>query len=324
MSPRWASRASAGVRSLVAGTLPTIARKKPLVMLQAYIDESNSEIGDRRFLLAGYLHTAPAWEEFSDYWDQQCKASPRIDYLHMVDAQSLRGQFRGWRPEDRDRKVLALARVIRYFQPHSMCCSVSRKGYLELVAPHAPYHFKNPYFACFYGITLGLAHLHADSNLTSPMDLIFDQNSASQDVLMCYDFVRAEQIPEVAASMRSTPLFRDDIDVLPLQAADMLVWHLRREAEGTADAHHLETLRVMSEGSIRASWNISRAELESMAKNFARLDTKGLQTKGQWRTTSRWIRGMQEAGHDVLMDVERPRGFIARAYAILSRLFRTR
>jgi methionine aminopeptidase len=37
--------------------------------------------------------------------------------------------------------------------------------------------------------------------------------------------------PAIAAVMGSTPVFRDDKKMLPLQAADLLAWHLRRRKE---------------------------------------------------------------------------------------------
>src|SRR5207249_4436298 len=46
-----------------------------------------------------------------------------------------------------------------------------------------------------------------------------------------YDHYKRLQKPEIAALMGSTPIFRDDKLVLPLQAADMVAWHKRRRVD---------------------------------------------------------------------------------------------
>jgi hypothetical protein len=291
-------------------------------MLQAYFDESYSEVGRKCVYMAGYVTYASTWAEFSDVWDQQCKASPRIDYLHMVEAQNLRDQFKGWRPDDRDRKVLALASVVRHFRPWAISCSVSREDYSELVTPYAPFQMKSPYFACFYGIVLGLARLQSRLGNPIPLDLIFDEQASQWDVLMAYDFVKAEQRPDIAAAMGSAPIFRNDKQILPLQAADMLAWHLRRDAEGTADAQHQKTLHVLREGCVNVRWDMTAEEIAPMGARMKTLDISGIQTRQQWRAFKREFSEMKEAGVDPMsMHTEPRRGFVR---DVLFRLFRGR
>src|SRR4051794_29919926 len=88
-----------------------------MVMLQAFVDDSASETGDRRLFLAGYLHNAEAWAMLSDAWERELKKPPSIAYFKMQEAESLdkKGQFAGWSAAERDNKVFALAHIINHF-----------------------------------------------------------------------------------------------------------------------------------------------------------------------------------------------------------------
>jgi hypothetical protein len=117
-------------------------------MLQAYVDDSTSEVGDQRLFLAGYINTADRWIRFSDAWKEELQAPPgEIDYLKMSEAYVLRGQFQGWSPEDRHEKLRGLSRVIRHFKPASIHCSVSTNEFASTVALTAPYGLARPYCA---------------------------------------------------------------------------------------------------------------------------------------------------------------------------------
>lgn len=66
---KWGeSTAADAVRELVVGIAPSVAGKRLLVAVQAYIDDSYNE--DGTFVLAGHVATADAWEAFSREWEQ--------------------------------------------------------------------------------------------------------------------------------------------------------------------------------------------------------------------------------------------------------------
>jgi len=88
----------------------------------------------------------------------------------------------------------------------------------------------------FYGVILKLAHLHHDMGVKFPVDYIFDQQgSMGDDSVIWYKHIKSWQKPEMAALMGGNPRFEDDKTVLPLQAADMLAWHVRRRIDNPKD-----------------------------------------------------------------------------------------
>lgn len=89
-------------------------RRSP-ILLQAFCDDSASDKGDKRLFMAGYLDRADRWQLFSEAWLEELQALPSIAYLRMVEANNLRGQFKGWTKKARDQKLKGLARVIIVF-----------------------------------------------------------------------------------------------------------------------------------------------------------------------------------------------------------------
>jgi hypothetical protein len=235
-------------------------------VLQAYIDDSASQQGDRKLFLAGYVHDAAQWALFSNDWDAVLHEAPVIEYFKMSEAQNLSEQFRHWSAPQRDRKIERLIDVIVKHKPWSIQCSVSQRLFNEIVLPVAPYELRHPYGVCFHGIVIGVARIHREMGLTVPVDFIFDeQGSVGDDAVVWYRQIKKHQSPEIRALMGSTPIFKSDRDVLLLQAADLLAWHVRRDDE-SGDAYAKR--RVMF-GPKHRGLEITEEVLRGWAAGFA-------------------------------------------------------
>lgn len=211
-----------------------------MVSLHAFVDDSSSDVGDRRLFLAAYINGAGPWIDFGNKWRATLAQNPEISYLKMSEAQNLSGQFRGWSVSERDAKILQLARVIEETRPWSVFCSISRSEYAKIVAPVAPYPLKQPYFSCFWGIIRTAAdyHLHLDrgrpanTSPVPPVEFVFDeQGGLGADAALWYNWLKNDQEPDIARLMGDKPIFGDDKQMAALQAADMLAWHVRRRHE---------------------------------------------------------------------------------------------
>ena len=266
----------------------------PLAFLKAFIDDSSAESSDRRLFLAGYLNTAEKWERFERAWEEELKTPPSIDYLKMVEAQNLRDQFRGWLDADRDEKLRGLARVICHFEPFSFQFSINRSRYYELVTPTAPRGFGNPHFIGSFGIVSGLARFISSQKIKTPIDFIFDQqDGVSGDVNLFFEYMM-EALPRATRRLITrTPIFRDDKEFVPLQAADMLAWHLRREHEYGALA--MATLLRCEKGHLVSE--LPETVMQSWSNQIDRLPVLDqFKSKDQWRTIKREIVRFQSLG----------------------------
>jgi hypothetical protein len=122
------------VLSMVAGIPSRLRHNWLMLMLQGYIDDSGSDMQGPVYVLSGFIGHVEEWAQFSDKWDIELRKTPAISYFEMSDAESLKEQFQGWTPEDRDAKVMSLAKLI---VPHVICnveCLVSQADY-DLVVP---------------------------------------------------------------------------------------------------------------------------------------------------------------------------------------------
>jgi hypothetical protein len=270
---------------------------RDLVMLQVYVDDSASDDGDQRLFLAGYINTADKWIRFSDAWQEELDHSPRINYLKMSEANNLGGEFRGWTAAARDEKLRGLARVIRHFSPASIHSSISRADFKTIVSPVAPYGFNRPYFYCFQAIIVPLVNSMLEYGLPKvPVDFIFDeQEGMGEEARFFYRIIRDGQPAAVRSMLSSDPIFRDDKQVLPLQAADMLAWHVRRNHIRNPDAFQVPDF--LSADGHHMAVDIDTEWLNRIADGYLSVPgTQHLKTKGAWRKTMREVERIEEAG----------------------------
>lgn len=176
--------------------------------LQAYTDDSASEIGDQRLFLAGYLNQASKWRLFSEAWTAELRAVPAIDYLKMSEANALAGQFEGWTESARNEKLRGLARAISHFKPLSFEFSVSREDYYRYVRPVAPRGLGNSHFVCCFGVVSGVARYVESQKVKIPIQFIFDQQTGvSDDMALFFDHMK-RNLPKGAGRLISGPCVR--------------------------------------------------------------------------------------------------------------------
>lgn len=256
-----------GVDNLTCGYSTQMRARKVLVVLQAFIDDSGSDKRpDKRLVLAGYIQTAEAWSSFSEDWAAVLASEPPLKSLHMT------GGFHGFTKLARERKIDALVSVLEKYRPISIECAVSKRDYVELLQDVVPYDIRHPYFPCFVGILQCVAKAIEAEGLHGPVDLIFDmQGNVGQAAALWYVPLKHSD-PLLARTLGGPPIFRSDDDVLPLQAADMLAWHVRKLSEPDFDGRHLEVANAIR---FRHRYmEVPREMIASWAKEFA--ETPGI------------------------------------------------
>jgi hypothetical protein len=212
-------------------------------MLKCFVDDSGSDLEPGGvFVLAGYVMEEPRWEDFAERWDAQLQRPYAIDYCHMADAESGDGPFIGIDRIHRNRKVMDLAEAIYECHPTALACEMSWADYFAHIKGHVDSRLDNPYAVLFFKIMAMNAALQIKINEEvpleirqqngidiKPVDFIFDdQGPAGLKCLRWYSELR-ERLPEPDRTIiANTPQFKSDRDLTPLQAADMLAWHVRR------------------------------------------------------------------------------------------------
>lgn len=212
--------------------------------LQAYFDDSGSDTAsDNFFVLAGYITTVAKWAKFSDEWQACLDRSPGAAYFKSTEAMHLRGEFRldkGWTRELRDERVVELAHIIWRHCPIALSAVVRHQDFADTIATLPMFSGektisnRHPYTFLWYhllseiwlnGHTFGLGK--------GPCDCIFDKQLGFE--AEAYRFWQTLEeamgkppVPPWFDWIGSAPIFRDDKNFLPLQAADLLAWANRR------------------------------------------------------------------------------------------------
>jgi hypothetical protein len=237
-----------------------------LVMFKAYFDDSSSDEDDKNFVLAGCIQSYKVWADFTFLWEAALAARPSIKYFHMREARKLEGQFERWKATERDRKIKHLATVLASFRPWTLSAYISKKEHEAILKPVSPHLIRHPYFSLFYTVVLKLAHWHHDMGITAPVNYVFDEQGVlGEDAVIWYQHIKSWQKPELAELMGGTPGFENDKVVLPLQAADMLAWHVRRWKDNPEDD--------------RSQW--ATAPLDGLTYNEVRLTKDALITAAE-------------------------------------------
>jgi len=267
-----------------------------LAFLQAVVDDSASDRGDKRLFLAGFLLSAGDWAKFSDAWDAALKHGKPIAYLKMSEANSLRGEFSGWTDEARDLKLASLKLVIDEFDPLSFHVSVARAGKWEHFKAVAPRGLGAPHFPCTFAVASMLGKYAASESIPNKIEFIFDQqNGVDDDISLFFNYMKKGLPRETRERIAYKPIFRDDKLFAPLQAADMLAWGLRRTHEECGDWK--ANTRPMPIGNRHVSNEVDSL-LYAWIDAFSKMPAiKRMQSKADWRNLKVALRDSLARGY---------------------------
>ena len=282
--------------------MPDICGSAGLAFLQAFIDDSAAQKGDRRLFLAGYLHSAETWAQFSDDWQTELNAWPSIEYFKAREANNLDGQFhhkKGWDEGIRDVKVGNFAAIISHYQPFSFEFSVNRQIFEDELKPVSPYGLGRPHFTMCFAVVAGITRYLAQQGISTSIEFIFDeQQGVDADIAMFFSEMKKSLPVEAQNLIEGSPVFKNDREkrYMALQAADLLAWNLRSEHE-TGDKVPL--LRHLVNENVHLTQQIPDEIVRTWADHHSKQPgVSQVQSRSQWRTLKQEIKRLQEAGID--------------------------
>jgi uncharacterized protein DUF3800 len=235
------SPAADRVWAQVSGLRPDLAGKRLFMVMQAYIDDSAEEGGV--FVLAGYIANAESWVKFSGIWDKMLPTfgTPRPDGRYHFKMNEMAN-----RP-DGIAKSEPFFRVIEDHVLGWLSVSIDQSELRSAIARiHIPGEiieywnaYTNPWYITF---RLLLDSFHIDRPKfeealhDEKIDFYFDNGVDKKIVFATWDNYIKSRPDEVKKYYGSVPRFEDDMEFLPLQAADFLAWWVRKwRHEGTPE-----------------------------------------------------------------------------------------
>jgi hypothetical protein len=225
------------IRAIECGLPSGERNKRWIVVLRAYIDDSGTQGKEPFFTLGGFISTTDNWARFSDEWKAQLDADPPIPYFSMHRAFYPReGPFKGWKKRAIERRVAEFVRIIRTHAIMRVSCSMRKDDYEELIKgkfvknKKNPFHvIDHPYFLCFWTLINAVIHYQREYGWNTQIDFIFDeQGKMGVETVRWFQIIKKVAPKESKPFFGSPPIFQDDKKFLPLQAADMYAWSIRR------------------------------------------------------------------------------------------------
>jgi hypothetical protein len=256
------------VRALYAGVTPQMRQNRLILVLQAYADDSGNHKESHVFVLAGFVAKAdPDWILFEKEWADALAKPPRLAYFKMKECHALKGQFNGWKKQDRDERLAELVTIIKNRALASIFALVPRGEFSAAISRSKSRWSKSPYGVVYYALVWATLKSVLSSGITDQVDFIFDEQlRLSDDVQAAWGlFSQLAMKSELAPLLGSRPVHGDDKKFLPLQAADLLAWHIRRWYDADVKGTKFETPALLELRKI-PHWGLvhSRESLEAM------------------------------------------------------------
>lgn len=254
-------------------------------------DESDGAKQEGYFLYGGFVAPirdwidwfAPAWEERVLY------VEPRIPYLHMVEirSESWRNRY-GLTETQAERRVDEAARVIRsmgslqllttwidggHFRSVFKGARIARKG------PQAGAYSFDPDYVGFLGFAYNAIEYVAEHYPDAEkVDFVVERKKKVSHYVPNYlamlkEFMEKEgRVDLVNLIGEVTPGEKERV---PLQAADMAMWHIRRSRSRESDSQDERRLNVMFEGRSHTFNEVPQDGVEAIARRAVERINRG-------------------------------------------------
>jgi Protein of unknown function (DUF3800) len=207
-----------------------------LVALEVYVDDSG--LGQPPvYFLGGRIGRAESRASFKDEWiealnrpqTQRDGTVRTLEYFKMQEAFRCTGQFHGWDVGTAKEKTLELAKIAIRHSISGIHIRVRHDDYKLAIESATDVPFPGRYFFLYYCLmTATLTFLNREK-IDEPVDFIFDDQLTESDrVQDAYSSFMKTAAPELTRRLGNRPIHRSDKCFLPLQAADLLAWNVRR------------------------------------------------------------------------------------------------
>lgn len=232
MIGRDAHEAQELIRPLVSSYLRP---EQSVAVFGAYSDETENPRG--QFLVGGYIACQDEWPWVARAWQERVlDGPPRIPYLHMREIRRP-----AWRIKhhvsvnDAEERVSEAARIMDSFGDVAATSSmIHRKDLSDIYhsryrrKKNVPLGLDEPDYLCFLAYAYNVIHLaHVKWKEAERVDFVVSRKKSISDHVREFKEDLAELLQPPFKELVGDLLVVSMEDRLPLQAADVLLWHLQ-------------------------------------------------------------------------------------------------
>lgn len=186
-------------------------------------------------MLTGLISDSARWALFSQEWRACLDQSPRVEVFKMREAASCTGAFHRFDPEQRDMRLRSLAQIINRHVEFAIWTMIDLEAHAETWA-RLPKPKSEVYFWPFHTLILGICfdlweecHWRERFEITFDEQLIFGERARKWYPLV--KEIMHLKHSEESALLPDQPAFGKDEKFLPIQAADLWAWCLRKNTD---------------------------------------------------------------------------------------------
>ncbi len=184
-------------------------------------------------MIGGFVLAAANSARFGEEWNEGLQLHPRLAYFKMREAAALEGEFGRFSEEERDERINLLLKVVRKYAAFTVGCVVPLQVFRRVFHGIAETLDAPTYHASMFAMLT--AEYMRQGMILGPVDFIFDEQDQTTFDEICRMWGLWKMAHPLGRQMGQRPIMEDDRDVLPLQAADLVAWLIRRNREEEDD-----------------------------------------------------------------------------------------
>ena len=209
--------------------LPSRWQESVIGMFGAYFDESGTGTQSPMMAVAGFVARSSVWTDvFEPAW-RAILDREGVSYFHMTDFENYRGEYTGWERDRHERFIKDLITVIRTAQPYGVGMTLDLVAFRELESELRAVDVRKPYHLCAQWCVALLLIVPEE---LKPVAWMFEEGAEGTGDLKAGLEQLSARLPEPFP--RISPLaFGKKQEHLPLQAADLLAYEIRKQDQRT-------------------------------------------------------------------------------------------
>jgi hypothetical protein len=201
----------------------------------AFIDESGNDGHSPVMVLSALVATGERWKSFSDEWQNELTAPPKIKHFKSYHAATLSGCFAGFVREEAEAKTDRLTSVVLRHIAYGIVELVYNdefdqiiKGRLYRPNRRLAREMKDPYFLLFHALVRNI--IREQLPCKTKVDFTFDDYSTigRKCLRRINEGHFTQLLPDSYKDIIGRAIPGNDEDFLPLQAADLVAGQYRR------------------------------------------------------------------------------------------------
>jgi hypothetical protein len=247
-------------------------------------DESDGPLQNGPFVYGGFVGPSRDWIDwFAPAWEERVlNPEPVLAYFHMAEIRSPKWQARnGWTATDAERRIEEAVRVVASSGSIHLVRTSFDGGHFRQLFGSArvikrdsqpgTYPF-DPDYVGFLGFARGvLEYVHSYHDDVERVDFIVERKTRVSHYLPNYldsleKWLRENGTPRLVDLIGE--LIPGDKTRVPLQAADLAMWHVRRHEAGESERIDVRRIRQMFNGRTLTLSGLTNDEISTIAARY--------------------------------------------------------